>query len=293
MPLMGYYLLDNKNPHGPHYYTARKEPLLAVVMHVTAGLQDQDYSGADLSAEKTARYAATTDRPVSWHSGSDADSHFQLLPDNYTAFQCQGYNSCTLGHEISKRDVTWGDEPKRWVEDTLLQAANSLRRVSAHGIPFVRATKADLDKARKAKNPKPVGFVTHAELDPKRRSDPGADFPWARFFDLLNEKGRPPASSKVEPIPYPKSHNHAAPTIQADGKAPVAPVKDLQAHLNAWRKNRDLSTHPVDGNFDQWTHIALTSFQKWYGLSPDGICGDTTWNKIHTITKGARLDPNA
>jgi peptidoglycan hydrolase-like protein with peptidoglycan-binding domain len=284
---MSYFLLDHKNPHGNNFYEVRREPILAVVMHVTAGLQDQGYVGNDLSAEATAQYAASTDRKVSWHSASDSDSHFQLVPDKYVAFQCVGYNSVTIGHEISKRDVTWQGEPQRWVDDTITQAAHSLRRVADLGIPFRRATRAELDRERKKKVPKPVGFVTHAELDPERRSDPGGDFPWGRFLVLLGAADPAPAPT----IPFPKSHNHKTPTIQKDGKADKNAVKDLQAHMNAWRHNRPpMSTHQVDGIFDEWTHVALTTFQKWYGLSPDGICKPVDWNKIHTITKGARLD---
>src|SRR5688500_6361688 len=98
---MGFYLLDNPNPNGPFYYTTRRGKILAMVVHITAGLEDLDATN-DHSAEATARYAATTSRPVSWHLGSDTDSGFHLLPASYTAFHVRGYNSTTIGHEISK-----------------------------------------------------------------------------------------------------------------------------------------------------------------------------------------------
>lgn len=184
-----YYLKKHRNPHGPHYYETRKEPVLAIVMHVTAGLQGRP-DDADSSAERTARYAATTDRPVSWHSSSDTDSHFQLLPDSATAFHCQGYNSCTVGHEISKRDVSWSDETPQWVSESLSMAAASLRpRAASLGVPVRRASRAQLDAARaryrRTGKAEPVGFLAHGDLDPDRRRDPGPDFPWSRFFDLL------------------------------------------------------------------------------------------------------------
>lgn len=188
----GYYLIDHPNPHSPHYYTTRRGSVLACVLHITAGLQGRP-TGADSSAEQTARYAATTDRAVSWHSGSDRDSHLRLLPDTYTAWQCEGYNSRTIGHEISKRDVGWADEDPAWVASTLEMAAASLRpRLKQLGIPLRRASRADLDRAiAVGAHGLPVGLIGHADLDPDRRRDPGEDFPWARFLDLLQPQPVP------------------------------------------------------------------------------------------------------
>lgn len=186
---MGFYLLDHPNPNGPHYYTTRRGRVRAIVVHITAGLEDLDATD-DHSAENTARYAATTDRAVSWHSGSDADSAFDLLPDTYTAFQCQGYNSTTYGHEISKRHTDWRDMPEPWHSRTLALAARHLaQKAAVLGVPRRHATRAELDRAN-ASGGDPVGFIGHWELDPDRRSDPGLvgkvdTFPWDDFFALM------------------------------------------------------------------------------------------------------------
>lgn len=192
----GYWLLDRPNPHGQHFYPTRRGSVLACVVHVTAGLQGAP-TGVDSSAEQTALYAATTDREVSWHSGSDRDSFLQLLPDGYTAWQCQGYNSRTIGHEISKRDVSWADEDPRWVTETLQLAAACLRpRLAALRIPIRRATRAELDRAIATNGP-PVGLIGHSELDPTRRTDPGRDFPWGRFLTLLKPSPPPTPAPKI------------------------------------------------------------------------------------------------
>lgn len=178
------YLLEHRNPHGPHFYTARRGSVLACVVHITAGLQGHP-DQADSSAERTARYAATTDRPVSWHSGSDTDSFLQLLPPDHTAFHVKGYNSRTYGHEISKRDISWADEDPVWVADTLQTCADGLRPVLQQlRVPARRASRAELDRAIQVGG-KPVGLIDHSRLDPARRQDPGADFPWDRFLKLL------------------------------------------------------------------------------------------------------------
>jgi hypothetical protein len=184
---MGYYLLDHRNPHGDHFYTSRRGSIKAFVVHITAGLENQNTTLPDHSAEGTANYAATTDREVSWHSGSDADSSLDLLPYNYTAFQVVGYNSSTAGHEISKRDDSWTDEPAVWVERTLRNAAKHLApKAKEYKVPLRHATRAELDRAI-ANNSAPVGFVSHASLDPDRRTDPGPDFPWNRFLGYIKE----------------------------------------------------------------------------------------------------------
>lgn len=185
----GYYLLDNKNPNGPHYYTSRRSPLLHIVLHITAGLEDLDGVN-DQSAERTARYATTTTRPVSWHAGADADSFLYLLPANYTAFHCKGFNSSGYGLEISKRTARWAGMPADWVEKTLRNAAKALAPiVRKYGIPLRRLTKAQALAGEK-------GFLYHADADPTRRVDPGADFPLSRLFALIRaELGMPTATT--------------------------------------------------------------------------------------------------
>lgn len=198
---MKYTLLER--PGGHHFYTSRRRKVKAIVVHCTAGLEDM--VGADNSAEATARYASTTDRKASWHSGSDADSFVKLLPASYTAWHCINYNSSTYGHEISKRDMTWADEPAEWVERTLTVAARGLAPIAASlGVPIRRCTKAELDRAIATDGP-PVGFIAHMTLDPRRRRDPGKDFPWQRFLGLM----RPPA-----PKPAPKPAAKAPATVK-------------------------------------------------------------------------------
>jgi hypothetical protein len=192
---MGFYLLDRRNQNGDHFYGSRRESLLAIVVHVTAGSEDLDTLN-DLSAENVAGYAATTDRDVSWHTGSDTDSWIDLLPSSYTAWHATDYNSCTHGHEISKRTTDWRPMPKTWVDKTLRMAAlgpdgkSGLRAIAMrNNIPRRWATKAELDAQRanfRAGRPwKPVGFITHAELQWADRRDPGYVTEGGRVFDTF------------------------------------------------------------------------------------------------------------
>lgn len=252
------YLLEHPNPHGPHYYTTRRQKCVAIVMHCTAGLEDLDLIGVDASAEQTAKYAATTTRKVSWHSGSDSDSALQLLPASYTAWHVRNYNSATYGHEISKRDMTWGDEPAGWVTATLRRAADHLGPVAESlGIPIRRITKVQLDRAIATQRPDLGGFIGHDVLDPTRRTDPG-DFPWERFFDMatgsevemaikLNDRGRAVRAVK-------KAYNDWHEAINREVGRPVDATDDyygpamaeLIAEFQAWSQLPE-ATGEVDG----------------------------------------------
>lgn len=185
--MTGYYLLDKPRAGPTKWYPTRRRPVRGVVVHVTAGLEDLD-GGSDHSAENTAEYARTTSRAVSWHSGADTDTAIRLLPPSHTAFHCANHNSTTLGLEISKKHTDWAGMDPVWVRNTLANAAKAVADwwpvLYAEGIPLVKVTRAEWDAGEK-------GFISHAELDPGRRSDPGwvkdrgDTFPWQQFFDAI------------------------------------------------------------------------------------------------------------
>jgi hypothetical protein len=189
--IMDFALLDRPNPNGAHFYPTRREPVLAIVVHATAGSEDLDALD-DQSAEAVTAYAASTEREVSWHSGNDSDSWVDLLPAGYTAWHATAYNSCTYGHEISKLTMDWRAMPSVWVLRTLEIAAlgtpanpGGLRRVALDlGIPLRWATRAELDHARATGGP-PVGFISHHEIQPADRLDPGYVREGGRVFDTF------------------------------------------------------------------------------------------------------------
>lgn len=231
--------LINANPHGNHYHPTRRRPILAIVEHVTAGLEDLDATD-DHSAESTARYAASTDRAVSWHQGTDTDSTVVLLPDTYTAFHVHNYNSCTLGREISKRHTDWRSMPAKWVARTLHQASISdAEWCLAHDIPVRKATQAELDAAitlyRSTGEVRPVGFIGHWELDEHRRSDPGRHgavdtFPWSRYLAMVRARITPtPSSEETDMLIIRAKGGNGIWLLSAVGLTPLTPddVKEL------------------------------------------------------------------
>lgn len=273
-----YFLLDHVNPHGPHFYSTRKNALTCVVLHVTAGLQDSDMVGPDTSAENTAKYAAQTERAVSWHGGSDSDTFLYLLPPSYTAFHCRGLNSRSYGWEMSKKDVVWATQGAAWVSATLRNTAKGLAPiVREFAIPLVRISLAEANKGVK-------GFIYHSDADSTRRSDPGKDFPIDLLFEYIREElGE--QSRKVQ-------DQHAFPLLEKGSKGSA--VRDLQGHLNAaYDKYRDtIAPLEITGVFDERTYIRLRDWQRRAGLKVDGLVGPKTWKKLHTVTDGLRITPD-
>lgn len=47
----------------------------------------------------------------------------------------------------------------------------------------------------------------------------------------------------------------------------------------------------VDGRFGEGTRNAVRAFQRYYGLTADGIVGETTWNQLVAVYKGTQDEP--
>lgn len=292
---MAYFLHEHKNPHGDHFYAKSKAKKVGVVVHITAGLQGSP-DGHDSSAEKTARYAATTDRAVSWHSGSDCDSVVYLLPWESVAFHVRGYNSSTVGHEISKRDVKWSDEDPEWVEKTLRHAAVAVAKACSDlSIPVRKVSKSQLDAAIKAGDPSKGGLIGHASLDPSRRSDPGNDFPWDRFLGYVKEaQGGKAAPAPSKPAPAKPAGDttktralQAAVNVKIDGAwgpntdRALALVRNAaNGRLRNYRATQAAVGTKADGLWGPKSRAALIAtvkeVQKALGVKADGDWGPKT-----------------
>ena len=182
-----YWLIDHPNPT-QHFYTTRRNPIQIIVVHTAENLPD--FAPPDTGAENVARYASTTTTPVSWHSTVDSDSIIPMLPDSYTGFHVRGYNSIGLGVEIATQANRWDTAPDWWINQTITNLASVIRMWGEHhNIPYRRLTRAQVDAGEK-------GIVGHGTLDPTRRSDPGAEFPWDMLFDRL----APPEEEPMTPF---------------------------------------------------------------------------------------------
>lgn len=160
----------------------------AIVIHATAGSSS---TGA-MSVMKAGK--------ASWHwlvpdENEDQHGHFvwACAPEKRTAFHVRGSVSHADVNGSKKSTNTWS----LGVEIVNSQAADLFSDWQ------VEAT-ARIVRYCWAKYPNLEHVVSHAKLDPTRRSDPGVDFPWDRFRDLVFNAASPaavnPLLASVTPV---------------------------------------------------------------------------------------------
>ena len=252
---MSYFLLENQNPHATrrsdgrrfHGHSVRRNKVRVIVVHTAENLPD--ISGEDMGAENVARFLSTTDRAASYHTVVDADSTVRLLPTSYTAFGVRSFNSPALHLSFATRAAEWATLPQDRVNAAIRNGAIEAKRwVDDFDIPTVRINVTEAHSGH-------TGFVSHAQMDPTRRSDPGADFPWDLFMTLISGDPPPPAAT-----PQPDDGTLVFGNVGAE-------VEDLQRFLAANGSPR----LKVDGIFGPNTRLAVIKFQRQHSLRDDGV----------------------
>lgn len=237
---------------GSSFYKTRQKPVLGIVLHVTAGLQDLNLIGTDGSAEGTAKWAIG--REVSWHVGVDSDSIRPTLPASYTAWHAKGYNSRTVGIEISNLDARWDNKPAEWVTRTLRNAAKACAAyVQQFGLPLQLASRATVDAS--VANGRKFGFTYHSYLS-NIRVDPGKTFPWARFIAMVQEELGRPATPPI-------SNASQFYCYRGDTGAAVVRIQKIVGVT-------------ADGSFGPGTETAVKKWQTAKKILADGKWGPTT-----------------
>lgn len=250
----GFYLLDNPNRHasasgdGPyrfHGFLKAREAKRVVAIHTA------ENSPSVTSAEAIARYFSTTDRAASYQTVFDSTGPVPLIPHDGVAYGIRNFNTPTIHLSAATRTIYWGKD-KAWDDATIKHMAQALARVSRDfNIPIQRVSAGAARNGAK-------GVVSHAEMDPTRRSDPGAKFPWNQFMSLA--KGTEPE---------PRLLKLTDPHMQGGD------VLDWQNDLKRW-DDAALPQWGADGDFgdesDEWTR----KFQQAVGISVDGVVGSNT-----------------
>ncbi|MEM7342457.1 MAG: N-acetylmuramoyl-L-alanine amidase [Actinomycetota bacterium] len=197
--MTGTWIERNPNPHARQYTRPRRAtPTGAIVIHTAENTTD--ITLPDGGAEAVASYISRRTTPGSYHSIVDSDSHVRVVPYEWEAWhEGTGGNRWSLGLSFACRADQWPTLPPHWIPAAIHQGAAEAARMNqwlhtTHQVtvPARRITAAQY------RNGQP-GFISHAELDPRRRSDPGEAFPWGTFLNtyaaMTNHptSGAPPA----------------------------------------------------------------------------------------------------
>jgi len=179
------YWLD-ENPPVRSQYAERPPGVLPrlIVLHTTQ--QPPDVTGSDSGAEGLARYVQRRSTAGCYHSCVDSDSTVRLVSPTMQCWGARYVNKFALHISHSTKAAMWTQLPHDWVTATL---KNSAREVAdwcdRYGIPprlITRTEAIDFGTA---------GIISHASIDPDRRTDPGVDFPWTQWLEWVSEYMEP------------------------------------------------------------------------------------------------------
>ncbi|MEV2243011.1 peptidoglycan-binding protein [Streptomyces sp. NPDC049970] len=236
-----------------NYATGRTATVDKVVVHVTQG-----------------SYAGT----ISWfqNATSQVSSHYvvrssdgqitQMVRDKDTAYHAKSANASSLGieHEGFVDDPSWFTDPMY-----RSSAALTASLCERYGIPKDRSH-----------------VIGHSEAPGNDHTDPGANWNWTYYMQLVGGSGSGSGSDALTFASY---------TTQKTGSA-GAQVKAVQTLLN----QQGYEAGAVDGAFGSATKGAVQAFQTARGLSADGVVGAKTWTALlsagttPTLAKGGSGD---
>lgn len=179
----GIYLEQNR-PSRSQFRVGRRDNVRPVIVVHTAE-SGTDRSGPDPKAENVANFIRTRSTAGSYHLIGDADSIIQLVRFSNEAFQDgTGSNRFAIGISLAMNAADWSSisaSRRSELTDTAAQmAALAAEWLVSQGLDAPAAQR--LSKAESNRT-SASGFISHAERDPTRRSDPGRDFPWTDFLN--------------------------------------------------------------------------------------------------------------
>lgn len=241
-----------------NYTKASRKSIDLLVIHTMEAPEKPD------TAENVARWFAGPTAPqASAHYCIDADSIVQCVRDQDVAWHAPGANRNGLGfeHAGTARQTTadWSDDYSR----RMLARSASLvaQKCRDYAIPAARLGAADLKAGKRGI----TGHVDCTQAFGGSHVDPGPNFPWQRFLDLVHAELGAAALGAARPT--------------AD------PPPLLRPGLQGWEVRRlqkllaraGFAPGPIDGAFGAGTERALKAFQQAHALGVDGLAGPATW----------------
>lgn len=202
------YLVDHP-PRLRQFKARTARPTGLTVLHTAESILDS--IGPDTGAEAVARFMTTRTTYGSYHDLVDSDSALQLVPYDCQAYQDgTGSNPHAMSIGFALRTSDWSRLSREKRAAFLRSGAEAFVRqqawLRAHGLPTTplrRITRSQSESGA-------AGFITHAERDPARRSDPGPDFPWGEWFAACADATAPPTPPEEDDMYTPDDRSIAA-----------------------------------------------------------------------------------
>lgn len=183
----GIYLEGNPPAH-PQFRERRDTPRSVIVLHTaeTGG----DAESPDKRAESTASFISDRDEYGSYHMIGDTDSIIKLVRFRNAAFHDgTGSNDWSVGISLAIMADEWSsfdeDTSQQLVKVMAIMAARAANWMDRKGYGKPAAVRLSKEESESLDA---SGFISHADRDPGRRTDPGADFPWSSFFDEYEKR---------------------------------------------------------------------------------------------------------
>lgn len=236
-------------------------PINHITVHATCGGRGYPHESEAGVAKNTAVYFKKKTTQASAHYVEDIDSEEHCVPEDVIAWHAPP-NKHSIGIEICGEASYTREQwlsPEVW--PAVQRAAARLKDIAArHNVPLVKLSAADLVAGKR-------GYCGHVDVSQAfhqtTHTDPGPNFPWDRFAELLGVTPSPAPAPR--PVPTP---------------SPIGPSRPTPRSLPAW---------PLTGKnyFGLLTGPAL-SHGGWFGWEQPYIRLLQQWLIFHGVTS---VDP--
>lgn len=269
----GYYLADHPPARSQTGHRRNGHKPTLILTHTAES--GTDLTGADLSAEGTARFIARRTTPGSYHRVGDRDSIIPMASTKWATWGSRFVNDWAVHISLAMDAADWPSLPGELIDDFLVTwldmattEATEIHRLTGTTPPPVLLNGAE------ARRPGARGFSTHGRVDPGRREDPGRHFPWvAALTEYAVAMGFRPHDVEIHPDP---KDNHGGPTV------PTAPISNpLVAEQQQDLTEAGYDPGPADGIYGPRTRAADRE------ALADARAGRTTADELDYLSRRA------